>query len=115
MLKNKPIKELVKIIANRSQCNIKVGAVIYDNYGIFAWGWNHSGDGFGACAERNAIARANRKRLKDSSIIIIAFRKSKEICSFPCPKCYSVIKACKIESIYCVNQNKEWIKYETKE
>lgn len=93
--------ELATIIAKRSECKIKVGCIIYDRYGIFAWGWNHSGDGYGMCAERHAISRANRARLKNAELLVLSFRRGKRITSRPCIACAMAIRAAKIvKTIY---------------
>lgn len=93
MKKNIDPNELASIVAKRSECSVKVGAVIYDDHGIFSWGWNHSGSsGFGECAERHAIKRANRKRLKNATICVVSIRRGKVITSLPCMKCAKVIQ-----------------------
>jgi len=111
MNKYRNIIELTQSIAKRSICTVKVGSVVYDSYGIFAWGWNHVGKGFGECAERYAVRRANKRRLKGASICIISYRRGKMICSFPCPKCFAVLKACGIKYIECNDTNRKWGRY----
>jgi deoxycytidylate deaminase len=80
------ILDLAAAVATRSTCHVQVGAVIADRQGrIVAWGWNHAGsDGLGMCAERAAIRRANRRRLPGSTLVIVARRRGREICSLPC-------------------------------
>lgn len=109
MNKKLELKELTKLIANRSSCNIKVGAVIFDQYGIFSWGWNHSGSGNGECAEKHAIKRANKARLDNASIAIVAIRRGKIICSIPCISCDELLRAYKIRKVFCTNGEKKWI------
>ncbi len=100
MKKNLDPEELARAISTRSICTVKVGAVIYDDYGIFSWGWNHSGsDGFGLCAERHAIKRANRKRLVNATIVIVSMRRGKTITSLPCMKCAKVILRAKMKYV----------------
>ena len=101
MNKQLELNDLTKYIAFRSICNIKVGAIIYDDdYRILSWGWNHAGsDGYGICAERYAIRRANRKRLKDATILVFAIRRNKEITSLPCMKCALTIKRAGIKYV----------------
>jgi len=54
-------------LTKRSICAVRVAAVLWDQYGIFSWGWNSAGpDGFGQCAEIHAISRANKARLAGS-------------------------------------------------
>jgi cytidine deaminase len=113
MIKSVPIFELTSTIALRSCCNIKVGAVLYDKYGIFAWGWNHSGhNGMGQCAERHAISRANPSRLPRSSISIVAIRRGKYICSIPCVTCFNALIRRSIRAFSCFDQDKIWRTYQ---
>lgn len=112
MNKKIPYDELARIISRRSICNVQVGAVIYDSYGVFAWGWNSSGpDGYGLCAERMAIRRASRTRLPGSTILVLSIRRAKQICSLPCPVCGAVIKSAGIAKVVCANTNGEWLTY----
>lgn len=100
MNKNLDPKELAEVISTRSPCNIKVGAVIYDDHGIFSWGWNHAGrSGLGECAERHAIKRANRKRLENAIIVIVSIRRGKQITSLPCMKCAMAIRRAKMKYV----------------
>lgn len=99
---NYDIHELTTIIAKRSSCNVKVGAVLFDKHGIFAWGWNSSGrTGYGQCAEQHAIERANRSRLVGASIHIVSLRKGKEICSIPCLNCMPILSKAKVSYAFC--------------
>jgi hypothetical protein len=66
-----PIEELVEIILRRSICRVQMGAVIYDSYGVFAWGWNHPGeDGLGEHAEVHAMRRASKRRLVGATLVV---------------------------------------------
>ena len=105
--------ELASIVACRSTCNVKVGAVIYDSFGIFSWGWNHVGAGTGECAEIHAIKRANKARLKGAAIIVFTYRRNKQINSKPCAKCEKVIRAHKIDSVsyFDSTSNKQVIEF----
>lgn len=110
--KNLPYRELCELIAKRSICQIQVGALIYDSHGLVSWGWNHSGHhGFGCHAEHAAITRANRKRLRNSSITVVSIRRGKFICSFPCPTCFRRIQIAQIKFVECNNHNREWMRY----
>jgi deoxycytidylate deaminase len=111
MIKSNDLHELALTIADRSICNVKVGAIIYDSHGIFAWGWNHVGTGRGQCAEQHAISRANRGRLSNASIMITSIRKGKIINSTPCPKCMNYILKAHISKITCASAEGEWITY----
>lgn len=105
--------ELAEYVAKRSRCNVQVGAVIYDDYGIFAWGFNNSGpDGMGLCAERHAISRANVKRLAGSSIAVVAFRKNRRICSIPCQKCSQELAGYGVKHVECRDRAGKIVKWE---
>lgn len=109
MFKRAP-KELALTLLNRSQCSVKVAAVLVDSYGVFSWGWNSSGpSGFGLCAERHAIKRANRWRLPDSEIFIAGMRVRNHsfVEAKPCEKCLAVILKCKIKVIHYYDKG-EW-------
>lgn len=112
MDKQLPYKDLCTLIAARSICAVQVGSLIYDHHGIISWGWNHSGHtGNGAHAESEAIKRANRKRLRGSTIITVAIRRRKIINSFPCPNCYARIRNAQIRFVECHNHLREWMRY----
>lgn len=111
MNKKIPYDELARIISQRSICNVKVGAIIYDKHGVFAWGWNSSGSGYGLCAERHAISRANRKRLVGATILTVSMRRAKQICSTPCIKCSLAIKKAGIAKVIYASLNGEWLTY----
>lgn len=113
MIKNKDYKELAQTIALRSICNVRVGCVIYDSYGIFAWGWNHPDNGFGICAERFAIRRSNKKRLINSNIVIVSIRKksNKLIPSLPCDKCVPYLKFYQMNIQAISGITRDWINY----
>ncbi len=112
MIKNCP-KELAYDLLGRSPCNVQVSAVIEDSRGIFVWGWNSVGDGDGLHAEIHAISRANRKRLKGSTIYVVGRRKKSGsiIFSRPCNNCWSFIKWVGIKDVYYSTFHGKW-KYE---
>lgn len=92
----KPINgaDLAVDILERSQCSVRVGAAIGDKFNIFSWGWNGTGpDGFGQCAEKHAILRANKKRLIGATIYVASkrYRNGKIVCSKPCSSCRKLI------------------------
>jgi len=63
-------------LMGRSRCHVQVAAVLADRHGIFGWGWNSSGwDGYGLHAEAHALQRANRKRLAQATMWVVARRK----------------------------------------
>lgn len=93
--------ELAEIISRRSTCKVQVGAVLFDGHGIFAWGWNSAGPhGLGLCAERHALSRANRKRLKGAGVAVFGRRKKAILLSFPCPKCWAALKAAGVKTVW---------------
>jgi deoxycytidylate deaminase len=99
-------------LVNRSVCHIKVGAVIYDKHGIFAWGWNNSGrNGFGQHAEMHALMRANRKRLRSASIAIAGQRErnGNVVPSPPCTMCRAQLSSVGVKHVYIQNRAGEWI------
>lgn len=102
MIKNKDYRELARMIALRSSCKVQVGAIIYDSYGIFSWGWNHAGPtGLGMHAEIHAIRRANPNRLNSRAIILVyALRKNRVIISQPCFNCTKRIESLHLNAIF---------------
>lgn len=98
MNKNLDLLELTTIIAKRSTCNVQVGAVIYDvHLRILSWGWNHAGsNGRGEHAESFALSRGNRSRFEGATIITVAIRRGKRICSLPCIGCAKKITRAKL-------------------
>lgn len=115
MKKPKDPRELAIAMTSRSNCAVQVGAVIADKWGIYAWGANHSGfDGLGCHAEVEAIRRANRKRLKGSTIYIAAVRKrnKKAVTSKPCPDCEKRLIAAQIGKVVWRANDDSWIEVE---
>jgi deoxycytidylate deaminase len=103
MIKGNP-KDLSTDILERSICRVQVGAVLLDGAGhILSWGWNSVGRGFGLCAERHAVGRANRARLDGSTTIYVAAkrkRNGKVVSARPCPKCRAVLDKNVIVVVY---------------
>ncbi len=95
-------KQLAIDISERSICRVKVGACIADKHGIYSWGWNTLGNGFGCCAETHALLRANRKRLAGSKIYVAGYhKKTKNPCpAKPCQNCTRLITAAGIKQVY---------------
>lgn len=81
-------EDLAKALLSRSCCNVQVSAVLSDNRGIFAWGWNNDGGVklMGECAERHAIRRANRQRLRGARLVVSAKRakSGSQLLALPC-------------------------------
>jgi deoxycytidylate deaminase len=89
MIKPNDPRQLAIDLLPRSTCNVQVAATISDGRGIFAWGWNNPGKGFGECAEAAAIRRANKERLL-GSVIFVAGRRNRNgkiVGSKPCDSC----------------------------
>ena len=92
-------RDLALALTSRSDLRVyRVGAVIYDNHGVISWGWNYwisrGGGKFETiCAERYAIRRANRKRLRGATIVVAGVRRGNgaEFLTRPCEKCFSEI------------------------
>lgn len=90
-------------ILERSKCSVKVGSAIEDRRGIVAWGWNFQGfDGYGMCAEAHAIHRANKKRLRGSTIYVAGkwARTNKMVPARPCIKCQKLIAKWKLSVVW---------------
>lgn len=103
-------KELCK---RRSTCQVQVAAVISDKHGIFSWGWNNSGNGSGMCAEKYAISRANRERLKSSTLTVAGIRKKSGnwVEAKPCVKrhCWSLVVKYGFKKVEFTTKTGEWM------
>jgi deoxycytidylate deaminase len=74
-------------ISGRSRMKVQMGAVLVDRSGrIFAWGWNSAG----THAEIHCLSRANQKRIKGSTLVVVGIRAKSGnfVCSYPCWNCY---------------------------
>jgi len=100
----KPVdaKQLAVDILGRSTCCVKVGAAIEDHTGILAWGWNNVDKGYGICAERHAIQRANKKRLYGATIYVAGSRSrnGKPVPARPCAECRKAIDKWQLHVIW---------------
>ena len=105
-------KELVEMLLERSICAVQVGAVIADKQGVFSWGWNHVGDGFGKHAEIHAIERANKERLLGATIYIAAkrVRTGKPITARPCYNCDPVLDKYRLH-VWYRDGARGWVKF----
>jgi cytidine deaminase len=113
MLKPFSAERLAEDILERSKCSVKVGASIQDATGILAWGWNSEGfDGYGLCAEAHAITRANRKRLRGSTIYVAGMRarNGKLVPARPCIDCQKLIDKWQLKVIWRDNDG-SWRPY----
>lgn len=74
-----------------------MGAVLADKNGIFAWGWNSQGKGFGEHAEAACFRRANKKRVRNATLFVASKRKKhgKMVIAKPCRECERVAINCK--------------------
>lgn len=87
--------EIAISLLGRSTCSVQVAAVLVDKFGVFSWGWNSAGaDGYGEHAEAHAIRRANRKRLKGSTIYVASQRRrnKRTVTGRPCEGCQPLLK-----------------------
>jgi len=88
--------KLAADLSARSIIKIKVGAVIFNDDKIIAWGWNNPGSGFGDHAEHMAIRRFVRSNHFRSAanyrIAVYSTRKGKPITSRPCRNCERLIR-----------------------
>ena len=107
MVKSDP-RTLAVDLLDRSICLVQVAAVIFDKHGIFAWGWNNVGIGFGIHAEAHAIERSNRRRLTGASIAIAGRRRGRVVPSKPCMSCYNRIVSVGINKIYIQDRTGKW-------
>jgi cytidine deaminase len=100
---------LASEILSRSSCSVQVGAAISDRWGIFSWGWNSVGDGYGQCAERHAVHRANKKRLYGATIYVAGIRNRNQrfVPAKPCVLCRKVIQKWQLHVMWRDNDG-EW-------
>lgn len=112
MVKPSDPRDLVINLLPRSPCMVKVAAVLVDNWGIHAWGWNNVGVGFGCHAEAHAISRASKHRLFKSTIYVasIRARNDKIIMSKPCEACQALIDKWCLKVVYR-NEKGVWVKH----
>lgn len=113
MIKSHP-KQLAIDISERSNCRVKVGAVLVDRKGIFSWGWCGMGyDGLGMCAEHHAILRANPKRLKGATVYVFGTHRktSNPIPARPCRECSERLKRVGIKKVVWNNKSDGWETY----
>ncbi len=110
MVRHLDARDLAIALCARSTCAVQVAAVLSDPYGIFAWGWNSTGPlGLGQCAERHALLRANKARLKWATITVASVRRGKAIISFPCAEhCLKRVRAAGIGKVQYRDRSGEW-------
>ena len=101
----KPPQELALDLTVRSVMKYQMAAVIFDNRGIFSWGWNYVDGIKSVHAEIHATKRANRHRLTGSAIVVAGIQNSnnKLLLSLPCPDCWRRIELAGITKIIYQN------------
>lgn len=113
-LKDKTPIEICLALLSRSRCAVQVSAVISDNHGIFAWGWNNSGSsGYGIHAEIHAVTRANRSRIPNAILWVSARRKKngRTVTARPCSECQPHLQGSKgFKHIMYRDGNGVWVK-----
>ena len=105
-------RDLAVDLLDRSICSVQVAAVIYDNWGIYSWGWNSSGSGFGLHAEAHAIVRSNRSRLSKSALVVAGRRRKSgnTVLSLPCFECMKIIVGAGIRSVEYRDKGGAWLR-----
>jgi len=112
MDKNKDPRELVVQLLKRSGCAVQVASIIEDKWGIFSWGWNHSGrDGLGQHAEAHAFDRANYDRLEGATIYVAARRNrnGRVVTARPCLNCDGLITLYNLGKVIYRDGEGRWI------
>lgn len=112
-------RELAITLCNRSQCYIKMAAVCSDRNGIFAWGWNSSGKGYGQHAEEHAVQRANRKRLVGCTVTVAGKRPRGDgknrwrfVFSAPCKeRCWPMLVRLGVKTVEFIHSDGKWTFY----
>jgi tRNA(Arg) A34 adenosine deaminase TadA len=105
-----PVEELVELVLRRSRCHVQMGAVLYDRWGVFAWGWNHAGNGNGEHAELHAIRRANRVRLRGATIAVAGrYATSRSMVEAkPCARCYGLLRDVGVRRVRYRRRDGQW-------
>jgi len=96
MTKPNDPRELAVALIGRSICTVQVAAVLADSNGIFSWGWNSAGSGFGEHAEAMCMRRANKKRVPGATLYVAAVRRKSgnTILAKPCVECQPLAARC---------------------
>lgn len=110
MKPNDPRTLAIDLLA-RSTCAVQVAAVVADNHGIFGWGWNSVGAGFGEHAEAAAIRRSSRKRMGGAAIYVASqrLRNGKTVMSLPCEECMCKIMKAHLGTVWFRDGLGEWV------
>jgi deoxycytidylate deaminase len=110
-LKSQDPTDIVLGLLDRSACSVQVAACVVDKWGIYAWGWNHLGSGFGEHAEAHCLKRANPRRLSTSTLYIAArrARNGKTVTSRPCLGCERLVK--RVGRVIYRDAANQWVSY----
>ena len=110
MIKPADPRQLAVDLLPRSTCSVQVSAVIADRHGIFSWGWNGVGTGYGEHAEAAAIRRANKRRLRGSIIYVVARRQKSgnSIYTRPCDDCMALLRAYRVRMVIYREKDNYW-------
>lgn len=110
MIKPSDPRQLAIDLLARSICSVQVAAVLVDNWGIFGWGWNSVGSGFGEHAEAAAIRRSSKTRSRTSTIYVASQRKrnGKTVMSKPCDDCMKRLKNRLVDTIWYRDADGSW-------
>jgi hypothetical protein len=113
MIKPNDPRQLAIDLLSRSICSVQVAAVVADWWGIFGWGWNSVGSGFGEHAEAAVIRRTSRRRLRGATIYVASqrHRNGKPVMSAPCPDCLTRIRKAHLGDIYYRDSDNTWKRY----
>jgi len=116
MRKDKLPEQLAIDLLPRSICNVRAAAVIVDKKGrIVSYGWNRShltgSDVGGICAEREAIRRSNRRRLRGATIYVAGqWRDSGNyVEARPCAICHALLVKHGIRKVRFTTKEGMWL------
>lgn len=108
-VKSQDPRDLVLGLLTRSICAIQVAAILVDNHGAYAWGWNSVGGGYGLHAEAHCLSRANKRRLSESIMYVAArrARNKKVLTARPCALCEPKVR--RVGKVIYRNAAGEWV------
>lgn len=111
MIKPSDPRQLALDLLGRSICSVQVAAVLADKHGIFGWGWNSVGGGFGEHAEAAAIRRSSRNRMAGATLYVASqrHRNSRPVLSMPCDECNRRIVKADLARVFYRDQFERWI------
>lgn len=111
-LKSQDPTDIVLGLLDRSICSVQVAAALVDKWGVFAWGWNSPGNGFGEHAEAATLRRANPKRLSEATLYVAArrARNGRAVTARPCLTCQNLIR--RVGRTIYRDSGGNWIRFE---